>query len=124
MRKWDQNSKRLFGEKDEIVLLQVIIDYKGKNPLEDSSKRRFRLWVGNIQLQKWRWSSFCFESSSTKVLSVVKGYLGELKGYAIEKSKESKKKVTTKRDLVSCVMVRIPKVELMNEVTSLMMAAD
>ncbi|CAN7135991.1 unnamed protein product [Brassica rapa subsp. narinosa] len=27
--------KRLFSEKDEIVLLQGIVDYKGKNPLED-----------------------------------------------------------------------------------------
>ncbi|KAL0804407.1 hypothetical protein Bca101_096897 [Brassica carinata] len=29
------NFKRLFGEKDEIVFLQGIIDYNGKNPLED-----------------------------------------------------------------------------------------
>ncbi|KAL0836667.1 hypothetical protein Bca101_088557 [Brassica carinata] len=33
--KMGSNSKRLFGEKDEIVLLQGIIDSKGKNPLED-----------------------------------------------------------------------------------------
>ncbi|KAH0885323.1 LOW QUALITY PROTEIN: hypothetical protein HID58_061419 [Brassica napus] len=86
--KMGSNFKRLFGEKDEITVQGEASDYEE-------------------EIYNYRNYGFCFKSSPTKVLSVVKGYLAiwGAEGIAFQsangKSKESKKRLTKKPDLVS-----------------------
>ncbi|KAL0742162.1 hypothetical protein Bca4012_083675 [Brassica carinata] len=123
--KMGSDLRRRFSEKDEIVLLQSIIDSKGKNPLEDnrslyeSMKGSFSFDVTFVQFtdkirtmrRKYRTKEMMGEETSAsnphqqKCFQLSKAIWGAewivFESANIGKSKESKREVSKKRDLVS-----------------------
>ncbi|CAH8298146.1 unnamed protein product [Eruca vesicaria subsp. sativa] len=123
-KKIGSDLRRLFSEKDEIVLLQSIIDSKGKNPLEDnrllyeSMKGSFSVDVTlgqfreKLRTTKKKYTTkemkgekaFALNPHQQKCFQLSKAIWGA-EGIACEsangKAKESKRRVTNKLDLVS-----------------------